>query len=87
MAGTIQTIQFKRGKKQALTNNLTKDKLGVLLQGEPAFETDTGGLKIGDGINAYADLPYVSGGAADDRFVIHDPLANQVLLYDADLGK
>ena len=33
----------------------------VLLAGEPGFETDTGKLKIGDGIRNWADLPYTSG--------------------------
>lgn len=83
---TISTIQFKRGAKKALTDNLKSTKLGVLAQGEPAYETDTGGLKIGDGAKDYADLPYVSS-SKESKFVIHDPVANQVLLYDADLGK
>jgi len=85
----IKTIQFKRGRKAVLEAKLKAGELGVLLAGEPAWETDLGGLKIGDGVNAYADLPYItgSGGGQDSRFVINDPLANQVLLYDSTLGK
>lgn len=30
----------------------------VLLDGEPALETDSKKIKIGDGITAYNDLPY-----------------------------
>jgi titin len=33
----------------------------VLLAGEPGFETDTGKLKIGDGVRNWATLPYTSG--------------------------
>ena len=40
------------------TNNPT------LSAGEPCFETDTGRLKIGDGITAYNSLPY-QGGTSD----------------------
>ena len=35
----------------------------VLLQGEPALETDTNKLKFGDGTSAYNDLPYISSDA------------------------
>lgn len=31
-------------------------------QGEPCYETDTGKLKIGDGSNTYANLPYIESG-------------------------
>ena len=34
----------------------------VLLEGEPATESDTGVKKIGDGVTAYNDLPAESGG-------------------------
>ena len=33
----------------------------ILGSGEPGFETDTGRLKIGDGINDWDTLSYVSG--------------------------
>lgn len=87
MSATISTIQFKRGTKTALINNLKAGKLGVLAQGEPAYELDTGGLKVGDGQTDYEQLAYINGGGKESKFVIHDPVANQVLLYDADLGK
>lgn len=78
----IKTTQFKRGLKSILEARLTPTDLGVLLAGEPAFETDTGQLKIGNGVSAYIDLPYVGGNAEDSRFIINDPVGNQVLLYD-----
>lgn len=84
----IKTIQFKRGLKSVLESKLTASALGVPLAGEPIFETDTGQLKIGDGLTAYVDLPYLKGSSTNNdlpNFVIQDPLSNQILLYDASL--
>jgi hypothetical protein len=55
----IKTPQFKRGLKSVLEARLIQGDLGILLAGEPAFETDTGQLKIGNGKDSYKDLPYV----------------------------
>ena len=55
---TISTIQFKRGKKEALERALVGKN--ILLSGEPVFEIDTNKFKIGDGKSEYKDLPYVS---------------------------
>lgn len=86
MADNIQQIQFKRGRKAVLEAVLTKEKKSVLLLGEPAYETDTGQLKIGNGISDYKDLAYISGGPGgteiDSRFEITDPVNNQILVYD-----
>lgn len=83
----IRTIQFKRGHKAALETKLTSAELGVPAAGEPIYESDTGKLKIGDGINPYLDLPYFGGINSDiiPDFIIQDPLSNQVLLYDDQL--
>jgi hypothetical protein len=35
----------------------------ILGDGEPAYEEDTGRLKLGDGVTAYADRPYILGGS------------------------
>lgn len=83
MSATIETIQFKRGKKATLEAKLVEGVLGVLKQGEPAFETDTNKLKVGDGKSNYKDLPYLTGDTAN--FVIHDVAHNQILIYDATL--
>ena len=49
-----QVIQFKRGTASAITTaNPT------LAAGEPAFETDTGKVKIGDGTSDWTSLPYL----------------------------
>jgi len=77
---TIKTVQFNRGSKAKLSERLVASDLGVLQAGEPAFETDTGQLKIGNGVSNYVDLPYVG---ADARFAIEDPLSGQILVYDA----
>lgn len=58
MAEVIQKLQFKRGTKAALTAVLVGTE--VLSSGEPAYETDTQLVKIGDGVHNYADLPYLS---------------------------
>lgn len=36
----------------------------ILQAGEPGFEIDTFGLKIGNGKDAYNDLPYINDGEA-----------------------
>jgi hyaluronoglucosaminidase len=46
-------FKFKRGTKEAL-----EAVNPILLEGEPCFELDTYGLKIGDGVSSYNDLPY-----------------------------
>lgn len=48
------TIQFKRGTT-ARWNELNL----VLQSGEPGFVTDENRFKIGDGVTAWNDLPYV----------------------------
>lgn len=82
---TIKLIQFKRGAGAALKRELRGDAKRPA-SGEPIFEIDSNSLKIGDGVHDYADLPYISGsggsGGPDDRFVIKDPVANQILIYD-----
>ncbi len=35
----------------------------TLAEGEPGYETDTGKIKYGDGVSAWADLPYAGGGS------------------------
>lgn len=39
----------------------------VLAQGEPGFESDTGGYKIGDGTSAWSRLPYLGTGSDTTR--------------------
>ena len=56
------TIQFKRGTAARWVElNL------VLAAGEPGYEYDTKKFKIGDGVTAWNDLPYI--GSNDVYFV------------------
>jgi hypothetical protein len=58
MAEVIKTqFQLRRGKKATW-----ETKNPILAKGEPGFETDTFGLKIGDGITPWIELPYISKG-------------------------
>ena len=57
MATVINTtFKFKRG-----TAARWAEVNPVLAQGEPGFVYDTNSLKIGDGVTAWNDLPYVVG--------------------------
>ena len=50
----MATIQFKRGTAARW------DELNLILEaGQPGFVTDENRLKIGDGVTAWNDLPYV----------------------------
>ncbi len=40
----------------------------VLGSGEPAYETDTGKLKVGDGSSVYSKLAYLTGDASVDTY-------------------
>ena len=54
----------------------------VLLYGEPGFEKDTNKLKIGDGVKAWNDLPYLTQDfhiGKDDKTIIYEN--NQLSLY------
>ncbi len=46
----------------------------VLGNGEPAYETDTKKLKIGDGTTAYTSLAYFAGGGGSAEFNVVQPL-------------
>lgn len=88
----INLIQFKRGSKAALERELQEVNNKRPASGEPIFEIDSGSLKIGDGVHDYKDLTYIGGnggssGGNDNRFLIQDPVAGQILIYDDNSGK
>ena len=68
MSNIITSIQFKRGLKEALETVLVG--ANKPLKGEPIWESDTNKLKIGNGIDNYADLPYISGGSEEESPLI-----------------
>jgi hypothetical protein len=51
----ISVLQFRRDTAAGWTTKNPK-----LYQGEPALESDTNKLKIGDGINRWVNLPYLA---------------------------
>ena len=57
-----RTLQAKLKVRSDTATNWQSNN-PVLLQGEPALETDTNKLKFGNGTSAYNDLPYVSSDA------------------------
>lgn len=52
-------IQFLRGTQSQLQSSQQ-----IFAAGQPIFESDTSRLKIGNGINNFAGLPYVGGSSA-----------------------
>lgn len=54
-------IQFLRGTKSTLSNSNQ-----IFLAGQPVFESDSGQLKIGDGVNSFSNLPYVGEGLSSE---------------------
>lgn len=58
----LKTVfKLRRGKAE-----LWRSLNPILEDGEPGFELDTGLLKIGNGEDAYNDLPYINGQVAVD---------------------
>ena len=56
MSSCVRSVRFelRRNTSTAWTNSNI-----ILLAGEPGVETDTGQMKIGDGVNLWPVLPYV----------------------------
>ena len=76
-------IQFRRGEAAKWT-----EINPVLHAGEPGFELDQGGLKIGDGETPWKELEYVNNeGGGSIPVLIEDPTDGQVLMYNASVGK
>lgn len=75
MAGSPKRkIQLRRGdSSQWVSAN------PVLSQGEPGYDTTTGALKVGDGLNAWTDLAGLGGGTTNEPFI---PLAVGVVGAD-----
>lgn len=61
---TLQDIQFRRGTQSFYTNNNP-----LLLIGEPAFESDTYKFKIGNGVDRWNQLPYVTGSGGPESII------------------
>ena len=62
----ISTFKLKRG-----TEARWAEVNPILQSGEPGFVYDTNRLKIGDGIRAWNDLPYIDGKSAVVNYSTH----------------
>lgn len=62
------TILLKRGLKDDLIAAFNGEP-EVLKPGEPAYEIDTKNIRIGDGLSAYENLPYVGGLTEIENFL------------------
>lgn len=65
---TIKLLQLKRGNKEALERMLVDDNKPK--SGEPIWEIDTNKLKMGNGVDNYIDLPYISSGDSGDSTLV-----------------
>ena len=64
MAEILSTrFQLRRGNESAWIKNNP-----ILASGEPGFVIDKNQLKIGDGVTAWKDLPYISNLNPDSNF-------------------
>ena len=66
----IEHIQLLRGTAEALA-----EANPILLAGELGLETDTGKFKFGDGVTAWTELSYASGGSelpSEGTYIIKD---------------
>lgn len=59
-------IQFLRG-----TSSQLQSSNQVFAAGQPIFESDSGQLKIGDGLKTFANLPYVGASGGSEYPTIH----------------
>lgn len=89
MSDVIQKIQLKRGAKNTLELVLKDSNRPA--SGEPIYELDTGRLKIGDGINDYADLAYFGSIASTQKLVYNNifefpTVGNEGTLYIVNNG-
>ena len=76
-------IQIRRG-----TAALWTSVNPILHEGELGEETDTGFIKIGDGVTVWTVLPYiVSGGGSGDVVGPASAVDGNVVVYDGATGK
>lgn len=68
------TFKFRRGIAKEW-----HDINPVLAEGEPGVETDTLKLKIGNGVSAWQDLPYLTGGSSEPESIF---IYNAILVVE-----
>lgn len=92
MATVNKILLPRRGTKAAMENE-TKSKI-VLESGELFIECSNAGvgkghskIKIGDGVTAYASLPYAIGDTSNDGIIYDESSANNVVdIIDNKMG-
>jgi hypothetical protein len=72
MACTTQVVKFKLRRGTAAEWRLPGPCGPTLLAGEPGYETDTNKLKIGDGVTAWCELPYLAPGVSPSPASVFD---------------
>ena len=80
----MATIQFKRGTAARW------DELNLILEaGQPGFVVDENRLKIGDGITAWKDLPYVGESSVVNAQTHHEfpSVGRENVIYKAEAEK
>lgn len=81
----MTVIKFKRGLATSWASSNP-----ILAEGEAGFETDTGQMKLGDGVRAWNDLAYTGAGAmaldghinSSSPHPIYDDGPSLILLYE-----
>ena len=68
MAGAAKRMQQRRG-----TSSEWASLDPVLLAGEFGVETDTGVVKVGDGVKAWSGLEEIGGGGGTEAYVFEGP--------------
>ena len=77
-------IQFKRG-----TSSKWADLNPILEAGQPGFVTDENRLKIGDGLTAWNDLPYIGEASVTNAQTHYDfpSIGRENVIYKAEAEK
>jgi Major tropism determinant N-terminal domain len=88
MSPTVPSTPFRRLKLRRDSSNRWAQVNPVLAEGEPAFELDTGKIKIGDGVSTWSDLGYLRSTEmiehilAEEPHPVYDDGPSLTLLYE-----
>lgn len=74
-------IQFLRG-----TSSQLQSSNQIFAAGQPVFESDSGQLKIGDGLKTFANLPYVGAGLSGGGSINWKSYSNSVSSGDGSVS-
>lgn len=78
----LVTIQFRRG-----TSSQWASVDPILGQAEPGYDSTVGGIKIGDGVSRWSELPWEGGGGGGGPVTYADlPDGSTITLYFTEEG-